>query len=163
MSANMKTELLALWMLPSHDNKGQNPGPPHPISPSHKNNAAAWGKDGHHFPLSSCHQWEWGLLSFSLVWTCGLHYLQGVQFRNWLSAVFKCLKLHYHGGMSCIQPFANSFSRMGDIRITWPLKVCVEYPPTSMALGWLEDCREFRRIWPFFVLWGEATAKGYTA
>lgn len=40
MSENMKTELLALWMLLSHDSKGQNPVPPHPISPPRRNNAA---------------------------------------------------------------------------------------------------------------------------
>lgn len=30
MSANMKTELLAVWMLLSHNSKGQNPVLPHP-------------------------------------------------------------------------------------------------------------------------------------
>lgn len=61
MSANMETEHLALWMLPSHVCEGQNPVLSHSISPSLKNNAVVRGKEGYQVPLSSCYQWGRGV------------------------------------------------------------------------------------------------------
>lgn len=59
------------------------------------------------------------------------------------------------------QPPACCVSGMGSIRIIWPLKSGCGGPRTSMALGWLEDCGEFWRTGPFFILWGGATVEDY--
>lgn len=60
MSANMKTEQLALWIYLSHVIKEQNHVTPHPTSPSPKNTATVLGKGGHPFFLPTQVINEWG-------------------------------------------------------------------------------------------------------